>query len=76
MADAPKVTWFGEPWGAPGCSPESHVETPVGQACHWCAHLIRRGERGLILNDADEGDAPFHEKCFVDAALHADQALN
>ena len=42
-----KHGWFGESWGAPTCSDDDHIKTPVGTSCHHCAEIIVEGDQGI-----------------------------
>jgi hypothetical protein len=49
--------WFGPSWGAEGCRPELHTETPVGAMCaDECGEPIAPGDQGVLLPVAAELD--------------------
>lgn len=43
------ATWFGESWGAPFCTPDSHVDVPVGASCIYCHEVLVAGDQGVTL---------------------------
>jgi hypothetical protein len=47
------MRWFGESWGAPACTPEEHVPTPIGYWCRQCEKPIVVGDRGFLLPHCD-----------------------
>jgi hypothetical protein len=61
--------WFGSDWGAPACTVEAFVPTPVGARCLWCEEPITADDRGFMqhLVGADGGarPAPIHLECQV-----------
>jgi hypothetical protein len=68
------MKWFGESWGAPLCSEEDRIETPVNEECFGCDKLVVEGEQGVVLPFmADKNDprttAPYHKDCFIRGIL-------
>lgn len=42
------TNWFGENWGAPVCTEEDHVDTPIGKSCVFCGETIIEGDQGVV----------------------------
>jgi hypothetical protein len=73
------ASWFGEPWGAPACDPDSHTETPVGQPCAECERSIAADDQGMLipwlqgeqtsdgymLDTAKPTELAYHLDCFL-----------
>ena len=51
------MRWFGKPWSAGCCTPDRHVETPVGQACGWCGEPIGVDDQGITMPLVDSSGA-------------------
>ncbi len=61
------MEWFGKSWAAKVCTPDKHIATPVGEACFFCGHRFRRGDRGLAFPHIYKDRMIAHATCFLRA---------
>ena len=45
-----EIHWFGITWGAACCTPDRHIERPVGETCHLCSKPIGEFDQGVALH--------------------------
>lgn len=64
----PRLSWFGESWGAPVCIQAPQTAVPEGTRCASCREPIRVGESGLRVphHSAHRGVKmdSYHRHCF------------
>jgi len=74
------MKWFGESWGAPVCTAEDHIETPVGDDCGYCDDLIEEGDRGFRMpfvgDPSGRGYMNAHQACLLMAVLPPEMLTN
>lgn len=72
MEEDARLKWFGKSWGAPICTLDSSVSTPIGVGCAGCAMSIKKDDAGLLvaaIGISMEGLPPnrvaYHYECFM-----------
>lgn len=63
MSSEGTFRWFGEPWDAPACEPDTRIPTPVGMSCDECHVLIEYDSQGVRIPGTD-GYVAYHLRCF------------
>jgi hypothetical protein len=68
------VRWFGQPWGAHLCVPETEVSLPAETVCSECTSLIEAGQSGVRVPHLGRRAAYsyFHIDCFRRVVLGDD----